>query len=251
MEYTVQKLARLAGVSPRALRHYDDIGLLPPARISSSGYRVYGSAEVAMLQQILFYRALEMPLEEIRELIRAPEFDALAALRAHRQALNARKARLETLIANLNNTILHLEGETTMKDEERFEGFREKMIEENEAKYGKEVRERYGDAAAEASNKKLRGMSQADYEANQKLAAEANAALVAAMDTGDPGSGEARRAVKLHHDWLQCWGDYSPEMHMGLGRMYVDDERFAAYYEALRPGAAVFLRDAIGKYYGK
>ncbi len=249
MEYTVQKLAQLAGVSPRTLRHYDQIGLLRPARVSSSGYRIYGAAEVALLQQILFYRALEVPLEDIRALIAVPGFDALAALRAHRQALNDRRTQLDALIANLNNTIAHIEGGTPMKDSERFDGFREKMIAENEAKYGKEVRERYGDAAADASNQRLRNMSQEKYEATQALAESANAALLAAMDTGDSGSEVARNAVKLHHDWLQCWGDYTPEMHVGLGQMYVDDERFAAHYNALRPGAAEFLRDAIERYY--
>ena len=69
MEYTVQKLGQIAGVSPRTLRYYDQIGLLRPARITSSGYRIYGRAEVDLLQQILFFRALGFPLARIREII--------------------------------------------------------------------------------------------------------------------------------------------------------------------------------------
>ncbi len=249
MEYTVQKLAKLAGISARTLRHYDQIGLLRPARLSSSGYRIYGAAEVALLQQILFYRALEVPLEEIRELVHAPGFDALEALRAHKQALLSRRDQLDALLGNLTRTITHLEGGIRMSDSDRFTEFREKMIADNETKYGKEIRERYGEETVEASNKRLRNMSQETFEKGQKAAEEANAALVAAMDGGDPASDAARHAVALHHAWLQFWGDYTPEMHVGLGQMYVDDERFAAHYDALRPGAAVFLRDAIAAYY--
>ena len=58
MEYTVQKLGQLAGISARTLRYYDEIGLLKPTRINSSGYRIYGATEVDRLQQILFYREL-------------------------------------------------------------------------------------------------------------------------------------------------------------------------------------------------
>jgi DNA-binding transcriptional MerR regulator len=58
MEYTVQKLGRLAGTSTRTLRYYNEIGILKPARMNSSGYRIYGQAEVDRLQQILFYKEL-------------------------------------------------------------------------------------------------------------------------------------------------------------------------------------------------
>ncbi|MBW9235163.1 MerR family transcriptional regulator, partial [Leptospira santarosai] len=56
VEYTVQKLGKLSGISSRTLRYYDEMDLLKPARINSSGYRIYGQAEVNKLQQILFYK---------------------------------------------------------------------------------------------------------------------------------------------------------------------------------------------------
>lgn len=251
MEYTVQKLARLAGVSPRTLRHYDQIGLLKPARISSSGYRIYGPKEVELLQQILLYRALEFPLEDIRTLLYAADFDALTAFRTHRDALAQRRAQIDGLIANVTHTIAHMEGGITMGDQDRFEGFRAQLIEGNEAKYGEEIRAQYGDAAIDASNARLRGMTKASYDAAQQMAAEANEALLLAMDAGNPAGIHARRAVELHRKWLGNWGEYSDGMHVGLGRMYVEDERFAAHYDALRKGAAVFLRDAIEAYYAQ
>ena len=87
MEYTVQKLSRLAGVSTRTLRYYDEIGILKPARINSSGYRIYGQAEIDRLQQILFYRQLEVSLDHIKELVTAPTYDGTQALREHREQL--------------------------------------------------------------------------------------------------------------------------------------------------------------------
>ncbi len=252
MEYTVQKLAHLAGVSPRTLRHYDQIGLLRPARVSSSGYRIYGAKEVELLQQILFYRALELPLDEIRAIIQAPGFDARAALDNHKQALLQRRALLDTLIENVRHTIESMEGATTMSDKQRFEGFKEQLIADNEQKYGQEIRQKYGEAAVEASNKKLRGMSQQAYDAAMQMATDANKLLAEAIATGDPAGDIARKAVKMHHDWLSNWGDYPPEAHQGLGQMYVDDPRFTQYYdENVQPGAAVFLRDAILAYYKK
>ena len=141
MDYTVSKLAKMAGVSRRTLRFYDEIGLLSPARVSQNGYRVYGRAEVDLLQQILIYRELGVPLEKIRSIIAAPGFDRAAALREHLTALNAQKAKIESLIKNVERTIRVMEGEIDMSDEEKFEGLKKKLIEENEKKYGREVGE--------------------------------------------------------------------------------------------------------------
>lgn len=135
-----------------------------------------------------------------------------------------------------------------MKDEEKFEAFKQGLVDENEKKYGKEVRERWGDDAADASNAKLMGMTEEQYRATQELEREIRDVLVAAMETGDPASKEARHAADLHRQWLCAFwkdGTYSKAAHAGLAEMYVADERFKAYYEAWAPGAAEFLRDAI------
>lgn len=87
MEYTVKKLAELAGVSSRTLRYYDEIGLLKPERINSSGYRIYGQTQVNLLQQILFYRELDVDLETIMKLVTAGSFHSEKALIQHRNLL--------------------------------------------------------------------------------------------------------------------------------------------------------------------
>ena len=251
MEYTVQKLGRMAGVSTRTLRYYDEIGILKPARINSSGYRIYGQAEVDRLQQILFYRELGVGLDSIREIVTSPSFDRAKALREHREKLLLKREQLDLLIANVDKTIALTEGRTKMSDKEKFEGFKQKMIDDNEKKYGKEIREKYGNDAVERSNNKLINMTQEEYDAVTKLAEEQRAALAEAFKTGDPAGELAQKAADLHRQWLTFyWDSYSKEAHAGIAQMYVDDERFKAYYDKEQPGTAEFLRDAILIYTG-
>jgi DNA-binding transcriptional MerR regulator len=251
MEYTVQKLGRLAGVSSRTLRYYDEIDILKPARINESGYRVYGQTEVDKLQQVLFYRELGVGLEAIREIITAPSFDKVKALREHQESLLTKRAQLDKLIANVNKTIAATEGRDTMSDKEKFEGFKQNLIDENERKYGKEIREKYGNSTIDSSNAKLKNMTQEQFDEANRLANEVQETLKAAFKTGDPAGVLAQKAADLHRQWL-CfyWGSYSKEAHAGLAQMYVDDERFTAYYDKEQPGTAAFLRDAIHIYTG-
>jgi DNA-binding transcriptional MerR regulator len=252
MEYTVQKLAQLAGVSSRTLRYYDEIGLLKPARVNSSGYRIYGSAEIDKLQQILFYRELGVELEKIKKIIHSSSFDSLKALQEHRTKLVENKKQLELLITNVEKTIANYEGRIVMSDQEKFTGFKQKLINDNEAKYGKEIRAKYGDEKVDRSNQKLMGLTPEQYAELQKLEAEIMDTLQAALTTGDPASELAQKTADLHRQWLSyTWDKYSEEAHAGLAQMYVDDARFTAYYDRIQAGAAKFLRDAILIYTGK
>jgi DNA-binding transcriptional MerR regulator len=246
MEYTVLKLAKLAGVSTRTLRYYDEIGILKPARVSSSGYRIYGRTQVDRLQQILFFRELGVSLDAIRGIVTAPSFDGARALREHRDKLLEKRAQLDGLIENVEKTIAFTEGRNNMTDKEKFEGFKQKMIDDNEAKYGEEVRAKYGDDTVNRSNMKVKGMTQEQMSRAEKLAAEILKTLREAYATGNPAGEQAQKVADLHRQWL-CfyWDKYTGEAHAGLARMYVDDPRFTAYYDAEQPGCAKFLRDAI------
>ncbi|WP_173915366.1 MerR family transcriptional regulator [Halobacillus sp. Marseille-Q1614] len=246
MEYTVSQLAQMSGVSGRTLRYYDQIGLLKPARINSSGYRIYGQKEVDLLQQILFYRELEVSLEDITEMIHQPDFDPTNALKNHYNKLIEKRARLDKIISTVEKTIETRQGGIAMSDKEKFEGFKEKMIDENEKKYGKEIREKYGDETVDASIAKLMGISEADYQAMTKLGDEIITLLEKAYKTGDPASEEAQELAAKHKDWLMySWSSYSKEAHLGLAEMYVADERFTEYYDQHVKGGTEFLRDAI------
>ena len=246
MEYSINKFAKLAGVSTRTLRYYDEIGLLMPHRVSTNGYRIYGRAEVDHLQQILFYRELGIPLEEIRTILGAENYEALSSLQSHLDALLDRREQINRLIQNVENTISSVEGERTMKDIEKFEGFKKELVSENEKKYGKEIREKYGDETIDESNQKLMGLTEEKYKEVQDLSERINTLLKQAVEEGDPAGEAAQKACELHKAWLMTfWKKYTREAHRGLATMYVEDPRFSKYYEDIAPGGAAFLRDAI------
>lgn len=248
MQYTVAQLARLAGVSSRTLRFYDQKGLLCPVR-GENGYRRYGPAEVDRLQQILFYRRAGLELEQIGAVLDDAAFDPRAAMQTHLETLKKRRDELDALITTAEKTLQSLKGEMEMKDKEKFEGFKRRLMEENEEKYGAEIREKYGEDTVNASNAKMMNMSEEQYAEFEQVGRELNEALAAAVAEGGPAGEKARQAAQLHKRWLGfTWGEYSPEAHRGLVQMYVDDERFAAYYEAIAPGAAAFLRDAVNSW---
>jgi DNA-binding transcriptional MerR regulator len=249
MEYGIRQLARLAGVSTRTLHFYDEIGLLSPGRVSHNRYRVYGPAEVDRLQTILLYRELGLPLADIGRVLGEPGFDRVAALQGHLEALRRKKEQMDLLIVNVEKTIATSKGETEMSDPDKFVGLKRKMIAENEEKYGKEVRARYGDVAVDASNAKLMGLTPDQYEAVQALSAEINEQLKAACAQGNPGGELAQQVCALHERWLRYfWTSYSQAAHLGLAQSYVDDPRFKAYYDAVGEGCAEFLRDALTLY---
>lgn len=248
MEYTVQRLASLAGVSARTLRYYDSIGLLKPRRISN-GYRIYGANEVDRLQQILFYRELGMELADINHILSDPGFDHVQALKQHKQQLLLQRRRIDSLLQSVDDTIAHKEGRIEMPDKKKFEAFKQKLVDENEAKYGEEIREKYGEEAVAASNAKMMNMTEEQYTAMQDIEKRMFEALAQGMAEGDPSGEAAQQAVDLHRQWLGfTWSEYSKEAHMGLAQMYVDDPRFTKHYDDHQPGMAAFLRDAVAVY---
>ncbi len=249
MEYTINKLARLAGVSPRTLRYYEELGLLTPTRVSSNGYRIYSQKEVDQLQQILFYRELDVPLDDIRKILADHNFNRNATLESHLAALCARREQLDQLIATVKKSLRTARGETPMKDEEKFAGFKQKLIEDNEKQYGTEIREKYGEETVQQTYAKMKGLTQAQYGEVERLSQAFNEKLIAAMAQGDPAGELAQQACDLHRQWLgYFWTAYSPQAHAGLAQMYVEDPRFTAYYDKIAVGSAPFLRDAIQIY---
>lgn len=246
MEYTVKKLGQIAGISTRTLRYYDEIGLLKPARINSSGYRIYGEKEVDILQQILFYKELGLDLDTIKEIIKAPSFDRRKALKEHKEKLIQKRKQVDLLISNVDKTINSIEGGIKMADKEKFEGFKEKLIKDNEKEYGEEIRQKYGDDIINKSSQKFKNMTEEEYNKVKGLEENMLRTLGEAFKTGNPSGDLGQKAADLHRQWLSnYWPEYSKQAHAGLAQMYVTDERFAAYYDREQVGTAAFLRDAI------
>jgi len=251
MEYTVNELAVIAGVSVRTLHYYDEIGLLNPMRVAKNGYRIYGQKEVDLLQQILFYRELEVPLKKINEILNTTNYNREKELEKQLSALLQRKIQIEGLITNVKRTINSLKGEDAMSDIEKFEGFKKKMIADNETVYGEELRKKYGDEMINASNAKVEGMSKEQWKKAQVLSELINETLKEAFELGDPSSEIAQKACDLHRQWLcMFWKDgvYSKETHKALADGYVADKRFTAYYDKIAVGCTKFLRDSLEIY---
>lgn len=250
MEYTIKKLAEMAGISTRTLRYYDEIGLLKPCRVNSSGYRIYGEKEVDELQQILLYRSMDIKLEEIQNIISNPSFDICQSLIEHRKSLISKRNQLDQLILTVEKTIEYKKGEIIMSNKEKFEGLKKAGVEENERKYGKEIRDKYGNETVEASNKKFMNMSEEDFNKMNKIEEEIFNGLLEVVRTSDLESNVAKEVYENHKKWLSfTWPSYSKEAHIGLAEMYVADERFAKYYND-KAGKEVVntLRDIIVRY---
>ena len=249
MEYTVNKLSKMSGVSARTLRYYDEIGLLKPARVAQSGYRLYGEPQLDILQQILFYRELGFPLDEIKRILHTANFDREQAFMRHLSELNEKRKQLDMLISNVTKSISAMKGEIKMTDSEKFEGFKQTLINENEQKYGSEIRTKYGDAAVDASNANLKGLTQEQYNKGEQLRIAYEEKLKTAYEVGNPSGELALEACDLHRQWLLLYyPNYSKEYHKALGEMYVADERFKVNYEKIARGCAEFFRDAINVY---
>jgi DNA-binding transcriptional MerR regulator len=246
--YTIGELADLAGVTRKTLRHYDKIGLLQPQSLSEAGYRLYGQEEVDLLQQILFYREMDLSLADIRALVQAPDYQVTEALNEHLAYLSQERRRIDRLIETVQTTIKAQRGEIIMLNEEKFEAFKQSLVDENEATYGEEVRKKYGDDQVDAANDRLLAVDQESWTSIEELTAILHEKLAQATVIGDVRSSLAKEVFELHKEWLTFYwpeGQYSKEMHMNMVDMYMSDERFKEYYEKIAPGATAFLQAAV------
>lgn len=247
MKYSIRNLSELAGVSARTLRYYDEIGLLKPLEISETGYRYYGEQELTLLQQILFYRERGLELKQIQKIIYQKDFDIMHALEEHLLELEKQKRRTEALIQTVEQTIQSMKGECKMSEREKFQAFKERIVQENEERHGAEIRGKYGDEEMDAANQKVLNMTEEEYERFQNLGEEIKSQLKEAVLAGEkPESEKGKRIVLLHKEWLgKTWKQYTKEAHIAIGNMYISDERFRLYYDKDVEGCAVFLETAI------
>jgi MerR family transcriptional regulator, thiopeptide resistance regulator len=235
---TVKQVAKISGVSVRALHHYDEIGLLKPASIGRNNYRYYGREELLRLQQILLHRELDIPLVDIKAILDDPKFDQLDALHQQRDRLAAEAKRYAELVRTIDRTIADLNGETAMRNADLYKG----ISPEKQAEYEKWLVERYGGDMPEriaTSRKKYDNLTDAE---KQKLGADIEAveqAWVDAMKNGVPAD-SASLDVLLHRfrDWVAfMWNKPCPPAAMdGLADLHLGHPDFVSRYEALGQG---------------
>jgi DNA-binding transcriptional MerR regulator len=241
--FTVKQLSKLAGVTPRTLHHYDDIGLLKPSRLGDNGYRYYGEDAVLRLQQILFYRELDIPLDDIKKIMGRRDFDVMGALQSHKEALSKQVVRINRLIQTVDNTINHLKGNQTMSNEKLFEGFSE----EQQEKYAQEAEKMYNPETVRESNRKWKAYSAAKKEA---ILAESSAIykdMIAVMSKG-ASSTEAQVIIERWRKHMDYFWTPNLEQLLGIANGYTDDPKFKANFDKMDPRLAEFMRDAVKVY---
>ncbi|MEU3353510.1 MerR family transcriptional regulator [Streptomyces sp. NPDC037389] len=254
MAWSIADVARMSGVTSRTLRHYDEIGLLPPAWTGSGGLRHYEEVDLLRLQQILLMRELGLGLREIQAVLDS-QVDRLAALREHYARLLGERDRLETLVRTVGRTIAELEegkddnGMTKInRPENLFEGFGTADTEIEAAEIEAEVRERWP-RQWEQSRQAVEAMTAEDTERWQREVTSRMIRMAEFMVAGVPVADPAVQAeVEVHYQGV-C-GFWTPNAcaYKGVGQTYVDDPRFRANFDRIAEGLAVYQRDAMVVY---
>ncbi len=247
--YSVKRLAKLAGVSVRTLHLYDQNGLLKPETRTSAGYRLYGEKELLRLQQILFYKELDFPLQEIKNILDNPSFNLIKALESHKEALAARRSRITTLLATIDKTILNLKGNTMLSHEELYKG----LPKEQAKTYRKEAIEKYGQEQIEHSENSLRSLGKDGFEELKAESGEIWLTLFSLREQS-PESDEVQEQIARHYNSIRkFWGtqfleDKQADAYEGLGNLYLQDERFTTIEGKSQPEFAAFLNKAMSFY---
>jgi len=226
----------------RTLHYYDEIGLLKPSKITESGYRVYSREDLELLQQILFFRELDFPLNEIREIMGNPNYDKEKALKNHRELLLRKRSHIDGLISLVEKA---LKGENSMS----FQEFDKRELVKTRKEYAAEAKQRWGntDAYAEYEEKTQ------NYDDPQwKLLNGEGAAILGEFGRNrhlDPGSAEAQALVKKWQDYITAhfYACTIPILSC-LGEMYIGDERFTRNIDKNGEGTALFMATAIEIY---
>ena len=253
MSYSINELAKLAGISTRTLRYYDKQGLLKARRNPENNYRYYEENEVDQLQKILFLKLFDLPLEQIKQVMQTSTETQYQVLRSQRSKLVAQEQYLDDLIRNLDKTLATMKGEAQMTDTEKFATLKKEMINKNERQYGAEIREKYGDPQIDLSNQKFSSLSADELSHFKKLNAEILTELKDFDNTAGVKQAAAKHIFELHKEYLLIiWpkSQYSAEAHKNLAQMYVCDGRFSKYYEEAtgNPDVAKILKAIIDYY---
>ncbi|WED44288.1 MerR family transcriptional regulator [Legionella cardiaca] len=244
MPYTVKKLAKISGISPRTLRFYDEIGLLKPAYYGDNHYRYYEEEQLLMLQQILFFRELGLPLSEIQRIISSHDFDKLEALNTHKIVLQKSLEKTETLLKTIDKTIAHIKGKIMMRDTEMYDGFDAVKQQEYESyllNKGTITQQQINESWQRARNWK-----KSDWETFQQEGDRLNKEFAKVLRNQlKPDAAEVQVLVRQHYLWVTNFWTPTKTSYLGLGKMYLEHPDFREFYNTYHPNLVEFLVEAM------
>ena len=238
----INEVANLTGLTTRALRYYDEVGLLRPSEISESGYRLYDDEALETLQQILFFKELDVPLRQIKSILENPSFDRVSMLKKHKKLITLKRNRLDKILALIDK---NLKGEKCMS----FTEFDISEVKERQKIYENEAKELYKntDAYSEYQQKTAR-YGEAQWDVIGQEMNEIFKKFAEVMDK-NPGCDEVQTVVGNWKNYItENFYECTNEILAGLGQMYVQDERFKKNLDKCQDGLAKFVSEAI-KYY--
>lgn len=232
---TVKDVSKLTGVSVRTLHYYDAIGLLKPPKVTEAGYRLYDGAALSRLQNILLFRELQFPLKEIKSILDSSDFNPKEAIAQQIELLELQYKHIGELISFARE--IQNNGGNKMN----FDIFNNDELEQ----YKEEVRERWGNTRA-FKEYKQRNVSQSG-SVNEFMSLFSDFGEMRNTDPAEKSVQDKVRALQsfITENFYTC----TDEILMGLGEMYVSDERFKQNIDSAGgEGTAEFVKQAIACY---
>jgi DNA-binding transcriptional MerR regulator len=236
----IGELAELSGMSTRALRHFESLGIICSQR-EENGYRNYDEKQVRRLFSAMIFRECGVELKDIPPMMSG--LDSKDLLAQHHLALVQKKERIEQQILLVEK----LQKGERVNMHEQFESFKEKSLRKNEEKNGQEVRERWGEDIWKNSQDKLSRLSEDEFKALQEEGRDIYVAIANCQREGlAVADVQVQELIEKHFHYLSNFGDfYTVEVYQNLGDMYVQDLRFAKFFNQIEDGFAAYMSDAI------
>lgn len=241
--FAVGRTAALVGVSVKTLHHWDTIGLVRPGARTWAAHRLYSGDDIARIHRVLVYRELGFSLAEIGRILDDPAADARDHLRRQRSQLAERISRLQKTLGAVDRMLEASKPGIRLSPEEQVAIFGDDW----QPAWVGEAEDRWGDSAQWAQYaERAAGMTPDDWRDIAAVTDALHTDLAAAGRAGVvPGSDEANALAERHRASIATYFDCTHAMHACLGRMYVGDAGYTAFYDGLAPGLTLWLRDVI------
>ena len=248
MNYGIAKVARIAGISIRTLRFYDEIGLLKPAYTTPSGYRYYQEQQLLVLQQILFFRELGFELKQIQTIIDQDKLDTIEILKSHKKVIKQRIMRLNTLLKTIDKTVQHVEEGMPIGGSELFDGLHE-MEQPKYEEYLKKKLLPQEHHVIEESKEKIKSWTKDQWDACKQEMDSIHKDLARALkQRQSPEAEEVQALIGRHYLLVTLFWTPSRESYEALGTLYTEHRDFKKYYARYHKDLANYLHDAMKIY---